>query len=315
MRKIQLIEVKSEIGAGTRGASLGIDAIKIAALDFRSNFFLKYPALEVKNENQLLHASFISPHAKRIKGVATMYERVANEVKNTLEDDKFPVILSGDHSTSGGTIAGIRMAYPDKKLGVIWVDAHADLHSPYTTPSGNLHGMPLAVSLGIDNKEAQVNNPSQDTIDRWEELKNLGGIYPKILPEDLIFLGLRDYEPEEEQIIRKHSIKYITVKQIRKKGIDKTCRSVLEYLKHVDMLYISFDVDVMDAGISKGTGTPVTNGLNEREVANIILGLVQNTKICCFELTEVNPTLDTENLMAENAFEILQRVTVQLEID
>src|SRR5688500_18251905 len=149
MRNIKIIEVKSEIGAGTRGASLGVDALRIAALDFMSNFFVNFPAEVVETENHLLYEPVASPYAKRIKGIYARYERVAEAVSGTLNSGLFPVILAGDHSTAGGTIAGIKIAKPKSRLGVIWVDAHADLHTPYTSPSGNMHGMPLATALGV----------------------------------------------------------------------------------------------------------------------------------------------------------------------
>jgi arginase len=138
MKNIKLIEVPSEIGAGTRGASLGIEAIKIAALDFMSNFFIHFPSEKIPHENKLLYEAIESPYAKRIKGMITMYERVSKSVTETLKSNFFPIVLSGDHSIAGATISGLKMAKPKSKLGVIWIDAHADLHTPYTTPSGNL---------------------------------------------------------------------------------------------------------------------------------------------------------------------------------
>ncbi|HEV8082448.1 MAG TPA: arginase family protein, partial [Chitinophagaceae bacterium] len=132
MKNIKLIEVPSEIGAGTRGASLGVDAIKIAALDFMSNFFVHFPSEKIETENHLLFEPIQSPYAKRINGVLIMYERVAKAVKETILGNFFPVVLSGDHSIAGGTIAGIKAAKPKSRLGVIWIDAHADLHTPYT---------------------------------------------------------------------------------------------------------------------------------------------------------------------------------------
>lgn len=307
MRNLKIIEVRSEIGAGTRGASLGVDAIKIAALDFMSSFFVNFPSEQVENENRLLYEPVESPYAKRIKGILTMYERVAESVHNTLKSGLFPLVLAGDHSTAGGTIAGIRMAKPKNRLGVIWIDAHADLHSPFTTPSGNMHGMPLAASLGEDNIDSQVHNPDPQTVDYWNKLKNVGKISPKINPEDIVFIALRDYEKEEEHIIRKHNIKVISVQEVRRKGVENVVRQALLHLNNCDDIYVSFDVDCLDSSISRGTGTPVSNGLREREAEDLMASFMQNHKICCVELTEVNPTLDKENLMAEIAFNILQR--------
>jgi len=307
MRNIKLIEVRSEIGAGTRGASLGIDAIKIAALDFMSNFFVNFPSEVVPDQNNLLYEPVASPYAKRIHGIHTMYERVSTAVCDTMKSGIFPVVFAGDHSTAGGTIAGIKMANPKRKLGVIWIDAHADLHTPYTSPSGNMHGMPLATALAVDNLECKVHNPDAKTVDIWNKLKNIGKIEPKILPEDLVFIALRDYEKEEEALLKKLNIKIVTVQEVRRKGIENVVRQTLAHLSKCEDIYVSFDVDSLDSSISRGTGTPVSNGLKEREAEDLIAALMQNYKICCIEVTEVNPTLDKENLMAEIAFNIIRR--------
>jgi arginase len=307
MKNIKLIEVPSEIGAGTRGASLGIDAVKIAALDFMSNFFVHFPSEKIPVENNLLFEPIQSPYAKRIHGVLTMYERISKAVCDSMKSHFFPVVLSGDHSNAGGTIAGIKMAKPKSKLGVIWIDAHADLHTPYTTPSGNMHGMPLAASIAEDNKESSVHEVDDKTAKLWNELKTIGKINQKVLPEDVVFISLRDFEKEEKHIIEKHGIKVITTAEVRRNGAENVSRKVLRYLSDCTDIYVSFDVDSLDSAISKGTGTPVSNGLREREAEDLISKFMQNRKVCCFEITEVNPTLDKENLMAEIAFNILQR--------
>lgn len=312
MRNLKIIEVKSEIGAGTRGASMGVDAVKIAALDFGSRYFKQYKSVEVPNENHLLLESAGNPHAKRISGVLTMMERVSEEVARTLKNEEFPIILSGDHSSAAGTIAGIKVANPKLKLGVIWIDAHADLHSPYTTPSGNIHGMPIAISLAEDNIESKVNKPDQETLNYWYQLKNVGGISPKISPKDLVYINVRDTEKQEDYLIKKFGMKNFTTAEIRRKGVEKVAIESLALLDHCDVIYVSFDVDCMDASISKGTGTPVPNGITEKEAGNLVARLMQSSKVCCFEMVEINPTLDKENLMAENAFEILVRATNQL---
>jgi arginase len=307
MKNIKLIEIPSEIGAGTRGASLGIEAIKIAALDFMSNFFIHFPSEKIPVENKLLYEPIESPFAKRIKGIVTMYDRVSKAVSDSVKNNFIPVILSGDHSTAGATIAGIKMAKPKSKLGVIWIDAHADLHTPFTTPSGNVHGMPMAATIGKDNEDCAVHEVDEETIKQWNHLKNIGKIYPKVLPEDVVFISLRDYEKEERYLIEQYNMKVVTTKEVRNKGAENVVRAVLRYLADCTDIYISFDVDSLDSSISKGTGTPVSNGLKEREAEDLISKFMQNRKICCFEITEVNPTLDKENLMAEIAFNILQR--------
>ncbi|MES2837947.1 MAG: arginase [Bacteroidota bacterium] len=312
LKKLKFIEVKSEIGAGTRGASLGVDAIKIAALDYGSNLFKQIESIEIPTENHLLFEAPGTPHAKRIKGIISMYEKISAAVSATIKKNTFPIVLAGDHSSAGGTIAGIKMAYPKSKLGVIWIDAHADIHSPYTTPTGNVHGMPLAACLGEDNVSNKMNKPDKETIDGWNKLKKVGNISPKITYKDLVYIAVRDIEPEEAYLIKKHKIKHIATAEVKRNGVDKVARDAIAHLSHCTHIYISFDVDSMDSSISKGTGTPVRNGITEKEAASLLVRLIQNEKICCFEICEVNPTLDKENLMAENTFEILQKVVSQL---
>lgn len=307
MKNIKLIEVPSEIGAGTRGASLGIEAIKIAALDFMSNFFIHFPSEKVETENQLLYEPIQSPYAKRINGILNIYERTGKAVTDSIKSNFIPVVLSGDHSVAGATIAGIKMAKPKSKLGVIWIDAHADLHTPFTTPSGNMHGMPLSISIAEDNEDCKVHEVDAKTVELWNKLKSFGKIKPKVLPEDIVFISLRDYEKEEKHLIEKHGMKVISTSEVRRKGPENIVRSVLRYLSDCTDIYLSFDVDSLDSSISKGTGTPVSNGLREREAEDLVSKFMQNRKICCLEVSEVNPTLDKENLMAEIAFNILQR--------
>ena len=310
MKKTKLILLRSELGAGTRGASMGVDALKIAAIDLKSNYFREHDEIEISDENWLLLESVKFKYAKRIRGITKIYERLSKAVQKVLlKNNAFPIVLAGDHSTAGGTIAGIKTSYPDDRIGVIWIDAHADLHSPYTTPSGNVHGMPLATALGEDNPDKKTNDIDKDTLNKWEKLKNSGGICPKIEYRDLVYIGVRDTEEEEDYLIEKNSIKNITTKQLRTKGVPAVIDEVFEYLKHCDKIYISFDVDSLDPKISTGTGTPVPNGLRIKEAKDLMTGLVANEKVCCFEIVEINPTLDTENSMAETAFKILEAAT------
>lgn len=318
MDSIQVIEINSEIGAGRRGASLGIQAIKIASLNSNSSYFFNMPIIKVPDENHLLFEanSFEKDrHAKRIKGVINVCTNLSNAVKGVLNDEKFPIVLSGDHSSSGGTIAGIKAAFPDKRLGVIWIDAHADLHSPFTSPSGNMHGMPLAASLGEDNLEKKKNEVSESTAKDWSTLKNLQGISPKIRFEDIVFVGVRDTEEEEDFLIEKNNVKKISVPEVRVKGVHNIVNEINDYMMDCDLIYVSFDVDSLDCDyVSQGTGTPVEKGFDEDEIIGLLNGLLTNEKVCCFETTEINPTLDEKrNLMAEVAFNILDEATTVLE--
>lgn len=316
MKKIQFIEIKSELGAGTRGASMAADAVKIASLDFGSSYFKKYPAISIQAQYQHLLEPVLHDYAKRIKAIYELNEEICNTVKTTIEKDKaFPIIIAGDHSSSIGTLSGIKAAFPDKRIGVIWIDAHADMHSPYTTPSGNMHGMPLAALLGEDNREKQINSPDEETIHYWNKIKNIGHASPKILYEDLILVTLRDTEPQEDHLVKSKKVKVFTVNEIRKKGVERISIEALNLLEQCDLIHVSFDVDSMDPSISKGTGTPTPYGITEKEAGNFIYYLLRNKKICCFEIVEINPTLDKENRMAENAFEVLLKATNRLTND
>ncbi|HMP99267.1 MAG TPA: arginase [Cyclobacteriaceae bacterium] len=306
MKEIKIVEVKSEIGAGTRGASLGVEAIKIASLDMQSDFFVKHESVEVEHVNELLFDGAEHANAKFIDGVLIMEERVCLEIYETIFDEFFPLVIAGDHSTAYGTIAGIKKAYPKKRLGVIWIDAHADLHSPYTTPSGNMHGMPLAMACGFDNLECKVNNPRNETVEYWEQIKNVGVPGPKIQPEDIVFISVRDFEKPENYLINKYNINFIETEEVKKAGAVAIAKKALQMLEHCDLIYLSFDVDSLDSRISSGTGTPVPNGLSVEEAKILCVEIAKSPSLAAFEVVEVNPTLDTENRMAEGAFEILE---------
>jgi arginase len=306
VKELKIIEVKSEIGAGTRGASLGVEAIKIASLDMNSDFFKQYESVEVENVNELLFDGAKHSYAKFIDGVMIMEERVCLEVYETIWEENFPLIIAGDHCTAYGTIAGIKKADPKVRLGVIWIDAHADIHTPFTTPSGNMHGMALSMACGIDNLECKVNDPRGETLEYWEQIKNVGIPGPKVYPEDIVYVGVRDLEKPENYLINKYNINFIETEDIKKLGAAKIAESALQMLDHCDLIYISFDVDTLDSRISTGTGTPVPNGLTVEEAKILNAELAKNPKVCAWEIVEVNPTLDTENRMAESAFEILE---------
>jgi arginase len=235
-----------------------------------------------------------------------MEERVCLEVYEQLFDEYFPIIMAGDHSTSYGTIAGIKKAHPKSRLGVIWIDAHADIHTPFTTPSGNMHGMALAMACGIDNFECKVNDPRGETLDYWEQIKDVGMQGPKIYPEDIVYIAVRDLEKPENYLINKYNINFIEVEDVKKLGSTKIAERALQMLDHCDFIYVSFDVDSMDSRISTGTGTPVPNGLAVDEAKQLNVELAKNPKVIAWEIVEVNPTLDTENRMAESAFEIVE---------
>lgn len=315
MKEIIIIKNRSDIGAGTRGSDMGIDAIEIAAINAGSNFFNKYLYIDVPTSNAAVYEKQNTPYGLRIDKVREVCESLSGYVKTVLLENKFPLVLSGDHSSALGTISGIKCAYPTKRLGVIWIDAHADIHSPYTTPSGNIHGMPLAAALADDNLDKKRNKISEITNENWEAMKNIGNISPKILHQDLIYFGVRDTESPEDYAIEKNKIKNYRVEEIRYRGMEVCLAEALEKLANCDLIYISFDVDSMDCDlISKGTGTPVSKGFDQNEIKQIIRGVIDSGKVTCLEIVEVNPCLDNKgNVMAETAFDVLLDVTSKIE--
>lgn len=313
-RKIEIIVNNSELAAGTRGASLGPGAIMTAARKANNPYFGLYPLHPLPDYNRFLDQKNETEFAKNLQGFKLVFESVAEKTTEILHKRSFPLILAGDHGSAAGTIAGIKAAYPDKRLGVVWIDAHGDLHSPYTTPSGNIHGMPLSLSLGNDNLGYQRNTPSEETVSTWNELKHKYTGTIKLNPADLVFIGVRDTEYEENQLIAENNITNHTVESVRKEGAQAIVQHVLEQLDPCDIIYVSFDVDSMDPEITSfGTGTPVGNGIFPEEAEEILTLLAQDPKTVCIEFVEVNPCLDNkENTMAETAFSLLESVTTAL---
>jgi arginase len=314
MKVIKIIKNRSDIGAGTRGSDMGIDAIEIAAINQGNDFFHKHLFQDVETHNETIYNKNNNNFAKRIEHVVEQCERVANAVSDNLTQGFFPIVLSGDHSSALGTISGIKAANPNKTLGVIWIDAHADMHSPFTSPSGNIHGMPLAAALGIDNLDCKINDPENITTEHWNNLKNIGTKGPKLIPQHLIYFGVRDFEQAEQFAIEKNNIRLIKVEELRYRGLDICVKEAIGKLLDCDLIYISFDVDSMDCdNISYGTGTPVPHGLFPTEVIQIITTLLNTKKVCCIEFTEINPLLDNKgNKMAETAFQVLDHITKRI---
>jgi arginase len=308
---IKIIKNRSDIGAGTRGSDMGIDAIEIAAINQNNDYFHRHLFQDVVTHNETIYNKNNNDFAKRIEHVVEQCQRVAEAVSENLAEGFFPIVLSGDHSSALGTISGIKAANPTKKLGVIWIDAHADIHSPYTSPSGNIHGMPLAAAMGLDNLDCQINEPGDKTVAHWGNMKNIGVDGAKLSPDHLIYFGVRDYEEAEQHAIDKHKIRLVKVEELRYRGLEICLKEAIEQLITCDQIYISFDVDSMDCdNISYGTGTPVPHGLLPNEVMRIIDTFLVTKKVCCIEFTEINPLLDNKgNKMAETAFQVLDHIT------
>lgn len=298
----------SEIAAGTRGSSMSIRAIEIEALKKNDDLFRRTKVIEIPHRNNALYDRIRHPFSKRIDAFGEVFNEIAVTVSKTVHNGDFPLVIAADHGSAAGTIAGLKVANPNKRLGVIWIDAHGDLHSPYTTPSGNVHGMPLAISLAEDNLEHQQNDPNEETVELWNDLKNYGGITPKINAQDIVFFGVRDVEEPEDDLMDRLGMRNFKVSEVKKKGLKKCVTAALEQLKKCDNIYISFDVDSMDPLIvSKGTGTPVKKGFSPEEVLEIMKLIIASGKVICLELVEVNPLLDNKgNEMARVAYYILK---------
>jgi arginase len=307
---IKLLKNRSDIGAGTRGSDMGIDALEIAAINQEDDFFHRHLFEDIPTHNETIYQKNTNSFAKRIEHVVQQCERVCASVSSNLINGYFPIVLSGDHSSAHGVISGIKKAYPDKIIGVIWIDAHADLHSPFTSPSGNIHGMPLAATLNLDNLTCGVNQVSSETVDSWNELKNIGVMGPKMAPNHLVYFGLRDFEYAEEFLLNQFEIMHFKVEQMRNLGIQACVQNAIIQLASTDIIFISFDVDSLDCDqISYGTGTPVKSGFTSDEVLSIIDLIISTGKVVCLEVAEINPLLDNKgNKMAETAFGILAKL-------
>ncbi|ABG60870.1 arginase [Cytophaga hutchinsonii] len=302
-----LVSVPSDIGAQRMGTSLAVDALLVADAERAQ------PVLKQFSKKTL--SSFPEKRGETGPYVQGKYAKLLSELNNNTAKEisaivkkQYPLVISGDHSNAIGIMAGIREAIgADKKLGVIWVDAHADLHTPYTTPSGNLHGMSLSASMGYDNIEL-----SRSTIDAglkpfWEELKHCGAsrLTPKIGPEDIFFIGLRDFEIQEYHLIRDYKLNHYSPYDVKAKGLTYILDQAVTYFADYDAVYVSFDVDVLDTSVSTGTGTPVYNGLLLPEAKQVVDTLKRLKNIRLWEFTEINPLLDNNNSMSKAVIELI----------
>lgn len=308
MRSVEIISIESDFGAGKKGAKLGPQAL--------------IRLINNKNIHQLTHANNLRivaddltentahPFNKNIESIYEVQQLAVDAIEQTLSKNNFPFILSGDHSNGCAGISAVKNYYDQKRLGVIWIDAHADLHSPFSTPSGNMHGMPLAATLGINDLIEDANEVDEESIEVWQHLMHLGSkkINPKILPSDLVFIDLRDFEEDEEIILQNKNIPFFTPQNRTELGIETILEKTLALLADCDLIYVSFDVDSLDPNISIGTGTPVPNGMSENEAIFILKSLINHPKTVALEITEINPLLDRENPMEEVVVRILEKV-------
>ena len=310
-RHIKLVEIYSDIAGRRKGAALGIDALKKSCEELGSDYFKKFITHSVADEN------YDTPdtehkHAKHIDKVSSVIQRLSLKIKELRDENYFPIVLAGDHSSCAGTIHGLKMAHPNDEIGVVYIDAHADIHSPYTSPSGNMHGMPLSVATAIDNKENQINDITQEEEEYWDKLKFLVSKEASLKAENIVFCAVRDCEQAELELMKKHNIHNFTTEEITFLGIQRVVENIFERLSHCKHIYVSFDVDSVDPLYIPGTGTPSENGLSYEQALQLNLELIKNEKVCCWEMAEVNPLYNNSDNDTQKIFQILEKLTNML---
>lgn len=248
--------------------------------------------------------------AKNLEDIHRHLNDCCATVKENLQEGHDLLILSGDHSNAAGLVSGLKDAYPDKRVGLIWIDAHGDLHTPWTSPSGNVHGMPVGALMGLDEEDQKLREVPDLTANMWSDIRQLGDhrIEPKINDTDVVFIGIRDLEQPEWNLLDRRNIRYYRPEQFDELGMKRVISETLEHLQDCDLLYISFDVDSMDPCVSWGTGTPVPGGLTVVQAKQLLRAFSQEEKTKVVEFTEVNPLLDRENKMATTVVELLRAV-------
>ncbi|OZM55789.1 arginase [Lottiidibacillus patelloidae] len=285
MKKISIIGVPMDLGQNRRGVDMGPSAIRYAGLEKR----LKSLDLEVIDTGDIEisrdHGQIKKEtNLKNLNEVIVTNDNLNNKVSEVISEGSFPLVLGGDHSIAIGTLAGAAKHYDN--LGVIWYDAHGDLNTADTSPSGNIHGMPLAVSLGLGH----------------EDLVNIGGYAPKIKPENIVIIGARSLDKGERELIKEKGIKVYTMHEVDKLGMSTVIKETLDYLsKKTEGVHLSLDLDGLDPEDCPGVGTPVMGGLSYRESHLAMEMLSDSGLITSAEFVEVNPILDEKNKTAEAA--------------
>jgi arginase len=293
---IHLLGVPMDLGAGRRGVDMGPSAIRIAGISDRlkdlGHRVDDEGDIDIKNVEELRIGDV---RARYLREIARALKIVSAKVDKIIERKGFPLVIGGDHSIAAGTISGISMACrrKRKKMGLLWVDAHGDINTPATSPSGNVHGMPLAAVLGLGPKE----------------LTHIGGFARKVDPANVALVGIRSLDEGEKKHLKQLGVNVFTMTDIDRQGIHRVMKKALGCTTQgTDMLHVSFDLDAVDPTITPGVGTPVKGGLNYRE-AHLLMELIAESRaMTSIELVEVNPILDSKNTSAEFAVELIQSV-------
>lgn len=286
---ISIIGVAIDLGAGTPGVSLGPSAIRYAGITEK----LMKIGYNVKDEGDILANKPLSPLTDGVKlrfldEVTRVNTELCNKISKVMAEGRFPLILGGDHSIAIGTIAGV--VQHKKNIGVIWFDAHGDINTEMTSPSGNIHGMPVAVSLGYGH----------------ERLTSIGGIHKKLQPEKLVYIGCRDLDEGERKVLKELGITVFTMHEIDRYGMTEVIERAIKIAgEGTDGIHVSFDVDSLDPAYVQGTGTRVPGGLTYRE-SNLALEMIAlSEKLVSAEFVEVNPIIDNQNVTAKTAVALM----------
>ena len=302
MKNVKIISIESDFGAGKKGAKFGPQALlKELPQDFISSTPIEIVQIEDKAEFEE------TKYALHIDSIYEVISTASGKIKEALSSQHLPWIISGDHSNGLAAITAYKDLYPKNKLGVIWIDAHTDIHTPYTSPSGNMHGMPLAAAMGIMDESKSKNHVDKYTQQTWQDLMHLGvnKVYPKLDPSNLVFIDIRDIEQEESLMLEELSIKHFGPTDRKEVGIEVIIKDSIDHLSSCDHIIVSFDVDSIDPSNSSGTGTPVHDGLSKEQAIKILSTLLSLPNLCAFEITEINPLLDRIQPMEKLAAEII----------
>jgi arginase len=286
---ISVIGMPMDLGQGRRGVDMGPSAIRYAKLQTT----LKALGFDIEDLGDIQVPSPESidigeNHLKFLSPVCDVNEALANAVSAVIERKRFPLVLGGDHSMAIGTIAGVAKHY--NNLGLIWYDAHGDLNTGDTSPSGNIHGMPLAASLGIGHPA----------------LVHVGGYAPKVKPENVVMVGIRELDKGEQEIAREMGLKVFTMHEIDRLGMARVMEEALAIVgKNTDGVHLSLDLDGLDPKDAPGVGTPVPGGITYRESHLALEMMSESELITSAEFVEVNPILDRENITAKVAVALI----------
>ncbi|MGX1195589.1 arginase [Metabacillus sp. SLBN-84] len=287
--RISIIGVPMDLGQMRRGVDMGPSAIRYAGVVERLEG-LSYE-IEDKGDIEIGRANREEEAANNLRNLKAVSEasvKLSEQVDEAIKSGAFPLVFGGDHSIAIGTLAGVSKHY--ENLGVIWYDAHGDLNTGETSPSGNIHGMPLAVSIGIGD----------------ETLTRIGGYTPKVKPENIVIIGARSLDQGEKELIKEKGIKVYTMHEIDRLGMTKVMEETIEYLKErTDGVHLSLDLDGLDPHDAPGVGTPVIGGISYRESHLAMEMLAESEIITSAEFVEVNPILDEKNKTATVAVALM----------